>query len=473
MILSTILGAAAALQTPVEPTEPITLLVNYHTQPSDAELSWYEGQGLQVKYRYATIPALAVVLDESQIDLVAERPGVEFVEADSTMEVSDINNTWGVDYIGGRYTLADGLDGAGIKVGIIDTGIDYNHSELSGVYSGGWDFVNGDSDPMDDHSHGTHVAGTIAAAADGVGVVGIAPGVEVFAIKGFNAGGSGQTSDLIACVDWTTTNGMDVVNNSWGGGHTVTLRRVFEASQAAGVIQVCAAGNNYGLGGVSAPARYASTYAIGATDIDGNLASFSDRGPEVDFSAPGVNVNSCDIGGGYQLLSGTSMASPHATGTIALLLAHSGLVDVDGDGHLFEEVRDRMAKVAIDRGDPGKDNRFGYGIVNASASIVEPMLLGTSGLVAGEAAAVQADGCTPGDTVAFLYGMKTARLDLPQANTVLGIRGAQLLRQVTADGSGSASFFINIPGTLSGYTTFLQAVESSSNSSQVLAVTVQ
>jgi subtilisin len=473
MILSTLLSTAAALQSPIEPSEPITLLVNYHSQPSDAELSWYASQGHQVKYRYATIPALAVILDASDIDAVAERPGVEFVEMDSTATINDINNTWGVDYVGGRYTLADGYDGVGIKVGIIDTGIDYNHAELSGVYSGGWDFVNGDNDPMDDHLHGTHVAGTIAAQADGVGVVGLAPAVEIYAIKGFNAGGSGQTSDLIACVDWTTTHGMDVVNNSWGGGHTVTLRRVFEASQAAGVIQVCAAGNNFGLGGVSAPARYESTYAIGATDIDGNLANFSDRGPQVDFAAPGVDVNSCALGGGYSLLSGTSMATPHAVGNVALLLAHGGLVDEDGDGHLFEEVRNRMAKVAIDRGDPGKDNRFGHGIINAHASMVEPMLLGTSALIAGQSSAVFASGCTPGDTVAFLYGAKTARLDLPQANTVLGIRGAQVLRKVTADGSGTAGFYVSIPGTLSGYQTFLQAVEAGSNSSQVLAVTVQ
>jgi subtilisin len=473
MILSTLLSAAAALQSPVEPSEPIILLVNYESQPTDSELSWYASQGLQVKYRYATIPALAVVLDASQIDAVAERPGVEFVEADSTAHLSDISNTWGVEYIGGRYTLADGYDGAGIKVGIIDTGIDYNHPELSAVYSGGWDFVNGDNDPMDDHLHGTHVAGTIAAQADGVGVVGLAPGVEIYSIKGFDAAGSGQTSDLIACVDWTTTNGMDVVNNSWGGGHTATLRRVFEASQAAGVIQVCASGNNYGLGGVSAPARYDSTYAIGAINIDGNLANFSDRGPELDFTAPGVDVNSCALGGGYSLLSGTSMATPHAVGSVALLLAHGGLIDEDGDGHLFEEVRNRLAKVAIDRGDPGRDNRYGHGIINAHASMVEPMLLDTSVLIAGQAGTVFASGCTPGDSVAFLYGARTARQDLPQAGTVIGIRGASLLRLVTADGSGTASLTVNLPGVLTGYSTSLQAVEASSNSSQVLAVTVQ
>lgn len=472
MILSALLSAAAALQAPVEPSEPITLLVNYYTQPTDIELDWYANQGLKVKYRYATIPALAVVLDASQIDAVAERPGVEFVEADSTATISDISQTWGVEYIGGRYTLASGYDGAGIKVGIIDTGIDYNHVELSGVYAGGWDFVNGDNDPMDDHSHGTHVAGTIAAQADGIGVVGVAPAVEIYALKAFDPVGSSQTSDLIACVDWSTTNGMDVVNNSWIG-HAKTLRLAFEASQAAGVIHVCAAGNNFGQGGVFAPARYDSTYAVSATDMDGNLAFFSNYGPEVDFSAPGVDVNSCALGGGYSLLSGTSMSTPHVVGNVALLLAHAGLVDEDGDGHLFEEVRNRMAKVAIDRGNPGKDNLFGHGIINAHASMVEPMLLSSSALIAGQSSTVFASGCTPGDTVAFLYGPMTARLDLPQANTVLGIYGAKVLRRVTADSSGTASFLFSIPGTLSGYQTFLQAVEAGSNSSQVLAVTVQ
>lgn len=473
MILSTLLGAAAVLQTPAQPSEPVTLLVNYLERPGDAEIDWYRAQGATIKYRYDSIPTLAVTLDSSQVEAVSERPGVSYVEQDSTFEIFDINNTWGVEFIGGRYSLAAGYDGAGIKVGVIDTGIDYNHPDLAGVYAGGWDFVNNDSDPMDDNFHGTHVSGTIAAQEDGNGVVGIAPGVQIYALKGFNSGGSGQTSDLIAAVDWTTTNDMDVVNNSWGGGGSSTLRDAFDASLASGVIHVCAAGNNYGFFGVSAPAKYASTYAISASTDTGGLAGFSDRGPEVDFAAPGVDVLSTNLGGGYITASGTSMASPHACGTVALLLAHGNLSDQNGDGNLFDEARARMASVAMDYGDPGKDNRFGWGIISAHSAIVAPMDLRTGPTQSGAQSNMLANGCTPGDSVAFLYGIKTGRFDLSSSGTLLGIRGPKLIRSVIADQNGQAGFYFQIPAALAGSTFYLQAVESSSNTSQMVPVTIQ
>ncbi|MAW62040.1 MAG: hypothetical protein CMJ94_14580 [Planctomycetes bacterium] len=472
MMLSTLLGAAL-LQTSTPPSEPITLLVNYHSRPDDAELDWYRAQGATIKYRYSIIPTLAVIADESLIESITDRPNLHYIEEDTSYEIFDIDNTWGVEWIGGRYTLASGYNGAGIKVGVIDTGIDYNHPELASVYAGGWDFVNNDADPMDDHFHGTHVSGTIAAQEDGTGVVGVAPAVEIYALKGFSASGNGVASDLIAAVDWTTVNGMDVVNNSWGGGHTSTMRDAFDASMAAGVIHVCASGNNYGFGGVSNPARYASTYAIGAMDINGKLAPFSNRGPEVDFAAPGVDVLSANLGGGYTTASGTSMASPHACGVVALLLAHGNLVDEDGDGHLFEEVRNRMAKVAIDRGDVGRDNRFGWGVVNAPGSMVEPMFLQIGEAQAGQAVGVQATGCTPSDTVTFLHGFRPGRFDLASAGTLIGIRGPQVVRTATADAAGFAGVYLTVPGNLSGLLTYVQAIETSSNTSQVVPILVQ
>lgn len=473
MLLATLLGSAAALQSPADPQEQVTLLVNYLTRPSDEEVAWYDAVGATVKYRYDSIPTLAVTVDEDLIQAVTERPGVEFVEADSTWWINDLSNTWGVEYIGGAYTLADGLGGAGVKVGVIDTGLDYNHPDLAGLYQGGWDFVNNDADPFDDNFHGTHVTGTIAAQENGVGVVGVAPDVEIYALKGFNAAGSGQTSDLIAAVDWTTTNNMDVVNNSWGGGGSTTLEAAFDASRDAGVIHVCAAGNNFGWFGVSAPAKYSSTYAISAIDSSGRIAAFSDRGRQIDFAAPGVNVNSTNLGGGYRTADGTSMASPHAAGVVALVLAHGNLTDQDGDGVLFGEVRTRMAKVAIETGTPGKDDLYGWGIVNAPGSIVEPMKLQTSNLTAGQLATIGATGCTPGDSVAFLFAFGTGRLDAPQANTILSLRnGVTIIGQLPADASGNASLSFTIPNGFAGTTGYLQAVESTSNASSLLPVSI-
>jgi len=461
-------------QTATDASEPITLLVNYLTPPSQSEVEWYESElGATVKYRYSIIPTLAIVTDSSKIETISTREGVDFVEMDSDWQVSDIDNTWGVDYIGGRYTLAQGLMGTGIKMGVIDTGIDYNHPELAARYMGGWDFVNNDNDPADDNFHGTHVSGTIAAAMDGTGVVGVAPNVELYAIKGFNAGGSGQTSDLIACVDWTTVNDMDVVNNSWGGGGSPTLEAVFQASRDAGVIHVCAAGNNFGLFGVSPPAKYSSTYAISAIDNLGKPASFSDRGPEVDFAAPGVDVLSANLGGGYTVASGTSMASPHVAGATAIVLAHSGLVDLDGDGTLFEEARDRMAATALDLGDEGKDNRYGHGVINVQGAVDAPMMLSSSVLTAGAQGALQNDGGTAGDMVAFLYSNGGGgRTDVPAASALIGLRYPILMATVTADAAGSARLTFMVPASLSGTTVWAQAVEGSSNTSNTLKITI-
>lgn len=461
------------MQGATEASEPVTLLVNYLTRPSDEEVAWYEQTlGATVKFRYDTIPTLAVIVDEDQIDAVAERPGIEFIEQDQTYYVTDINNTWGVEYIGGGYTLQDGLFGTGIKMGVIDTGVDYTHPELAAIYKGGVDIVNQDADPMDDNFHGTHVSGTIAAAQDGVGVVGVAPGVDLYAIKGFDAAGSGQTSNLVACVDWSTTNGMDIVNNSWGGGGSSTLRNVFAASRAAGVIHVCAAGNNYGFFGVSVPAKYDSTYAISAIDDRGQIAQFSDRGEEIDFAAPGVDVYSSNLGGGYVFASGTSMASPHAAGVVALVMAHGDVTDTDGDGTLFTEIRDRMAKAAMDIGEPGEDNLYGHGIINAKASIVEPMDLQVTALNAGLLAGAQCTGCTPGDQVMFLYSMYGGRVDVPQANTVMGLKNPKQARAVTADAAGVATLQFFVPPSLAGMSGFMQAVEASSNTSTRAIVSV-
>lgn len=474
MLTTLALGAAALVQTPAEPEETLTLLVNYAARPSDDEVAWYRDTlGATVKYRYDIIPTLAVVVDADEVARIAERPGVDFVEADSTWQTMDLGNVWGVNFIGGGYTLGDSLFGAGVKVAVIDTGIDYNHPELAPVYQGGYDYVNNDADPRDDHYHGTHVSGTIAAALDGSGVVGMAPGVELYGVKGLDSSGSGQTSDLIACVDWTTTNGMDVVNNSWGGGGSATLEAAFDASRAAGVIHVCAAGNWYGIFGVLPPARYASTYAISAIDSTGALAAFSDRGPEVDFAAPGVDVYSTDLGGGFRTASGTSMASPHAAGAVALVLAHGGLVDGDGDGHLWNEVRQRMAQTSMDFGAPGKDNLYGFGIVNAQAAVEQPLVLSASNLVAGQPGGLQATGCAPGEAVGFLYSTTGGgRYDVPQAGALLNLANPDLLGIVNANGAGVATIQFNVPPSAAGLTVLAQAVSAGSNSSRATVLTV-
>jgi subtilisin len=476
MLTSTLLTCALAASMPAQTAEEkITLLVNFHTQPGVEERQWVEDQlGAQIKYNYEMIPAMAIIVSPDQIDAVVEHPNVDVVEQDGKAYVTDIDNTWGVKMIGGGLAHNLGAFGDGVTVGLIDTGLDYNHPELAHVYLGGHDFVNNDTDPMDDHFHGTHVTGTIAALRDGAGVVGVAPNIQMWVAKGFNAGGSGDFSDLIKCVEYVSLQGCDVVNNSWGGGGSYTLEQAFIASHAAGVIHICASGNNFSLGGVSAPARYDTTYAIGAMETMWSAADFSNTGPQLDFAAPGVDILSCDLGGGYTYASGTSMATPHVVGVAALALGAGNISDQNGDGLLWDELYERLQLTAVDTGLPGWDKVFGHGMVNAQAVLAAPMILDGSDFQAGSFAGLQVTGATPGDTVWFTYSTTGPNTFSPAGSDILmGIGWPVPMGNTTADAAGVATVTFNIPISAAGTSGRIQALETSTNTSTVIARTVQ
>jgi subtilisin family serine protease len=198
----------------------------------------------------------------------------------------------------------------------------------------GWDFANNDADPFDDEGHGTHVAGTIGAVGNnGVGVVGVSWNVSLMALKFLGADGSGSTSGAIAAINYATrmrqSYGVNVVatNNSWGGGGASTaLRDAIAAGGNAGILCVAAAGNESANNDItpSYPANYPSdaVISVAATDASNRLASFSNFGATtVDVAAPGVGIYSTVPNASYASYSGTSMATPHVSGTVALLAA--------------------------------------------------------------------------------------------------------------------------------------------------------
>jgi subtilisin family serine protease len=235
-----------------------------------------------------------------------------------------------------------------VLVGVIDTGVDYTHPDLAAnmfVNLGevpangldddqngfvddvrGWDFVNNDNDPMDDHFHGTHVSGTIGAVGDnGIGVAGVTWSARILPIKFLDAGGSGSTDGAIRAIDYATLMGVRVINASWGGGgFSEALRLAIEAAGNAGVLFVAAAGNS-GMNTDISP-NYPSSYeldnivAVAATDANDQLAYFSNYGPlSVDLAAPGVDTYSTILAHQYGTASGTSMATPHVVGVAALI----------------------------------------------------------------------------------------------------------------------------------------------------------
>ncbi|MHC4573778.1 MAG: S8 family serine peptidase [Planctomycetota bacterium] len=236
-----------------------------------------------------------------------------------------------------------------IVVAVIDTGVDYTHVDLAAnmwvneaEYYGtpgvdddgngyvddiyGYDFRNNDGDPMDDHFHGTHCAGTVGAVGNnGEGVAGVCWNVRIMAVKFLSSGGSGTTEDAISSVEYTTLMGANLSSNSWGGGgYSQGLKDAIDAGGAAGMLFVAAAGNDNE--NTDEHPHYPSSYdcesviSVMSTNHNDSKSGFSNYGPvSVDLGAPGSDILSCKLGGGYHYLSGTSMATPHVAGASALV----------------------------------------------------------------------------------------------------------------------------------------------------------
>jgi subtilisin len=259
--------------------------------------------------------------------------------------------------------------GKGIRVAVVDTGIDFNHPDLKPNYVGGTSFVPGAATPMDDHGHGTHCAGTIAAAIDGTNVVGVAPLASLYAVKVLDQNGSGQFSWIIAGIDWAIQNSVHVVSMSLGGPSAPeALKTMCDTAWNKGLLLVAAAGNSQqqmpvppAASNVGFPAKYQNVIAVSAIDSANVIAPFSSRGPEVDVCAPGVTVLSDKLGGGTTTMSGTSMACPHVAGVAAVAWGSHRFSD-------NEQIWNLLASRVDNLGVPDWDPLYGYGRVNALAA---------------------------------------------------------------------------------------------------------
>ncbi|MBN1538629.1 MAG: S8 family peptidase [Candidatus Thermoplasmatota archaeon] len=288
-----------------------------------------------------------------------KRPVVPVPEPDPDQEIP-----WGVLRINAD-DVWDTWTGSGVKVAILDTGIDKDHPDLK--YAGGVNFVpvRRRVDPTnfnDDNGHGTHVAGTIAAKNNEIGVVGVAPDASIYAVKVLDRTGSGYASWIISGIEWAITNNMDVISMSLGTSEDYPpLHTAITNAYNAGIVIVAAAGNDGST--VSYPAKYGEVIAVSATDITNTIASWSNRGAEIEVAAPGVSIKSTWNNGGYTTISGTSMACPHVTGVAALVIdkiltPEVTTFDVDDVWTALEN--------AEDLGTPGEDDLYGHGLVDAA-----------------------------------------------------------------------------------------------------------
>jgi subtilisin len=264
-------------------------------------------------------------------------------------------NNWGADLVNAPEAWANGYTGQGVVVAVIDTGVDYNHDDLKNniwtntkeiagngidddgngyaddVY--GWNFDNNSSNTLDDNGHGTHVSGSIAGENNGYGVTGIAYNAKIMPIKALNDSGSGSYNAIANGIYYAVDNGANVINLSLGGSYSSrSLKSAVEYASSKGVTVVMAAGND-GDSSPDYPASYAnkSGIAVGAVDQNNKIADFSNRAGNNQLAyvtAPGVKVYSSLPGNQYGAYSGTSMATPHVAGVVALMLsANRSLTD--------------------------------------------------------------------------------------------------------------------------------------------------
>ncbi len=388
----------------------------------DAKTYWLTNV-MVVEGAPATLSKLATTLakDPAVAKIRAERsyPLVQPIDPKVAVLAAAGTPEWGVAKIGADKAWEAGALGQGVVVATIDTGVEYTHPALVDHYLGNngdgsfthdyhwWDpsHTCPDPEPCDNVAHGTHTMGTILGG-DGPGPftpdIGVAPGAKWIAAKGCEVIDCSETS-LLSSGQWvmapTDLNGEnpdpsqmpDIVSNSWGGGpgDPFYLATV-QAWRAAGIIPVFASGNPgpfCGEGG--SPGDFLEAFSVGATDSADIIADFSGRGPSVygkvnpDVSAPGVDVVSSVPGGGYEAFSGTSMATPHVAGTMALLLS----ADNSLRGN-FKGVTDPIRSTAVDRldnscgGDPDGDpnNVYGDGRIDAAAAVA---LVATGGTLSG------------------------------------------------------------------------------------------
>lgn len=260
------------------------------------------------------------------------------------------------------WTLTTGAND--LLIAVIDSGIDYTHEDLNDgrVRTDiDKDYVNKDDDAMDDAGHGTHVAGTIAAASNnGIGVSGILWQAQLLPLKVCDESGSCSLDAIVSAIQYAADKGARLISMSLGGsGCSSTLEAAIDyAYFEKGVVLIAAAGNDNGL--VGYPAAYEPVIAVGALDRHGQRAYFSNYGDALDLVAPGVRIFSTVPDNGYDTFSGTSMATPHVTGVAGLLLAQSPTLT-------NHEVRQRLFQSADDLGEKGLDRQYGYGLVDAQA----------------------------------------------------------------------------------------------------------
>lgn len=352
--------------------------------------------------------------EDKFIQKLSKSKNVEYAEQNSKVSVSQTPDDpyysstgswsqpypdlWGIHKINADLAWDKTTGSAEIPVAVIDTGFDFTHEDLAdkvwynqGEYGEGketngidddgngyvddwrgWDFVNDDNNPTDDHGHGSHVSGTIAANTNNnLGVAGVSWQTKIYPVKFLSGAGGGSTEDAVSALTYAADLGIKISSNSWGGGKSLAINDAVQYAYQKGQAVIVAAGNDRYDASYYSPASSGNAITVGASDYEDKLAVFSNDGPKIDVVAPGVDILSVRaantqmgnaINDKYTRASGTSMATPHVAGLAALILAQN-------PSYTPEQIRTALSLGADDLGASGYDTTFGYGRINANNSL--------------------------------------------------------------------------------------------------------
>lgn len=253
--------------------------------------------------------------------------------------------------------------GEGVKIGVIDTGVDLKHIDLASGIMDAVSFVPGVSSPQDDNGHGTHVCGIVGARKNGTGVIGVAPECELYIAKAFDKNGNSSFPAILKSIEWMIRKGVNIINMSFSSQTgTQSYESILQKAHDYGITLICAAGNEgkHGRSTIGYPGKFSQTITVSAVDINRHTTDFSSYGYESEICAAGVDIYSTYPGGKYANLSGTSMATPIITGAAALINAKGrrrykrNLTP--------DEIRLCLHMYTENAGSSGWDKNYGFGI---------------------------------------------------------------------------------------------------------------
>lgn len=386
---------------PVIPIKSKELTINSmknHASSSQQQLVGFlkdekvKGKADKIK-QFWIVNSIAVNASPGVIKAISIRDDVDSIELDSEIHILEDSSllirvtqgqidsaTNAINQINATNAWEIGIDGTGINVSVLDTGIYAAHPDIAGRIIKGYDFVNNDNDPADDDGHGTHVAGTVGGNGAGGTTTGVAPNVSLLIAKVCNSGGWCFNSDIVDAIQWSVENGADIISMSLGdSARSNAIHLAINNAINMEVVVIAAAGNDgSNPETINYPGGEKNVIAVGAVSGSDVIAYFSSRGPitvdgeiltKPDVSAPGVNINSLSYtSSGYSgyTWSGTSMATPHVSGAAALLLQAARQL---GTTLSPAQIKSILENTSVDKGLAGKDNNYGAGRIDVFAAI--------------------------------------------------------------------------------------------------------